>query len=231
VTIRYISQVSREAALGAVFAQMITGFVLASNPSSKVVALNLVQPEDGVNSMRNFPVQMKMLDFLHAKYPAAHITLHAGELAAPLVPPEGLRFHIRDSVMVGHAERIGHGVDVMHENDAVGLLKEMARRRVAVEICLSSNETILGVSGDQHQLNTYLRYGVPVVLATDDEGVSRSEISREYLKAVEEQGLGYLQLKTIARNSLQYSFVEASVKSRLQKTLEEQFNQFERQYR
>src|SRR5207302_4155090 len=46
-----------------------------------------------------------------------------------------------------------------------------------------------------------------VALATDDEGVSRSEISREFLKAAEDQGLGYLQLKTMARNSLQYAFI------------------------
>jgi len=82
----------------------------------------------------------------------------------------------------------------------------MARRNVMVEICLSSNDLILGVSGQQHPLATYLTHGVPVALATDDEGVSRSEISREYLKAAEEQGLGYLQLKTMARHSLQYSF-------------------------
>jgi hypothetical protein len=95
----------------------------------------------------------------------------------------------------------------MHENDPYELLKEMARRNVLVEICLSSNDLILGVSGPQHPLATYMKYGVPVALATDDEGVSRSEISREFLKAVEDQGLGYLQLKTMARNSLQYAFI------------------------
>ena len=52
-----------------------------------------------------------------------------------------------------------------------------------------------------------MQYGVPISLATDDEGVSRSEISREYLKAAEDQGLGYSQLKTMARNSLQYAFI------------------------
>ncbi len=230
ITIRYISQVSRESPLGVVFAQMVMGFTLSSTPGSRVVALNMVQPEDGVNSMRNFVVQMQMLDFLHGKYPSAHITLHAGELAPPLVPPDGLTFHIRDSVLLGHAERIGHGVDVMHERDAAGLLKEMARRHVAVEICLTSNDGILGVSGDQHPLNTYLQFGVPVTIATDDEGISRSEISREYLRAASEQGLGYLQLKSIARNGLQYAFVEAAEKARLQKTLEAQFTKFESGY-
>ena len=107
----------------------------------------------------------------------------------------------------GHAERIGHGVDVMHEDDPYGLLKELARRNVMIEICLTSNDLILGVKKEQHPLATYLEYGVPVALATDDEGVSRSEISREYLKAAEDHGLGYVQLKTMVRTSLQYSFL------------------------
>jgi adenosine deaminase len=207
VTIRYIAQVSRGAGLSQVYAQMVTGFALANDPNSKVVALNLVQPEDGLASMQNFSLHMQMLSFLRPLYPQAHVSLHAGELAPGMVPPDGLTFHIRDSVTVARAERIGHGVDITHENDPYELLKEMARRNVMVEICLSSNDLILGVSGPQHPLATYLKYGVPVALATDDEGVARSEISREFLKAAEDQGLGYLQLKTMARNSLQYAFI------------------------
>jgi adenosine deaminase len=186
---------------------MVTGLALANDPQSKVVATNLVQGEDGLNSMQNFSVHMQMLKFLRPLYPRARVTLHAGELAPGLVPPDGLMFHIRESVMVAGAERIGHGVDIMHETEPFELLKEMARRNVMVEICLSSNDLILGVSGSRHPLATYLEYGVPVALATDDEGVARSEISMEFLKAAQDQGLGYLQLKTIARNSLQYAFI------------------------
>ncbi len=207
VTVRYIAQVSRGSKLQQVFAQMVTGFALANDPNSKVVGLNLVQPEDSFSSMTNFSVQMQMLQYLRPLYPRAHVSLHAGELAPGVVPPDGLTFHIRDSVMTARAERIGHGVDIMHEREPFELLKEMARRNVMVEICLSSNDLILGVSGSQHPLATYIQYGVPVALATDDEGVSRSEISREFLKAAEDQGLNYFQLKAMARNSLQYSFI------------------------
>jgi len=207
VVIRYIAQVARGSALGPVFAQMVTGFALSNDPNSKIVALNLVQAEDGLSSMQNFAVHMQMLQFLWTLYARAHLSLHAGELAPGIVPPDGLSSHIRDSVMIAQANRIGHGVDVMHETNADGLLKEMARRNVAVEICLTSNDVILGVSGREHPLATYLKYGVPVALATDDEGVSRSEISREYLRAVQDQGLGYLQLKTLTRNSLEYAFI------------------------
>ena len=111
---------------------------------------------------------------------------------------------------MAQANRIGHGVDVMHENDSEALMREMAGRNVMVEICLTSNNTILGISGGQHPLATYLKNGVPVALATDDEGVSRSEISREFLRAAEDQGLGYLQLKTMARNSIQYAFISGA---------------------
>lgn len=207
VTIRYVAQVSRNSSLGQVYAQMVTGLALANNPQSKVVATNLVQGEDGLNSMQNFSLHMQMLQFLRPLYPRAKVTLHAGELAPGLVPPDGLLFHIRESVMVARAERIGHGVDIMHETDPFELLKEMARRNVMVEICLSSNDLILGISGPRHPLATYIEYGVPVALATDDEGVSRSEISMEYLKAAEDQGLGYIQLKTMARTSLQFAFI------------------------
>jgi hypothetical protein len=94
----------------------------------------------------------------------------------------------------------------MYEQDATGLLKEMAERKILVEICLTSNDEILDVRGKAHPLSTYIKYGVPVALATDDEGVSRSEITKEYLRAVEDQGLTYSQLKTMARASLEYSF-------------------------
>lgn len=207
VVIRYIAQVGRTAALGQVYAQMINGFALANDPNSRVVALNLVQGEDALAAMQNFSLHMQMLQFLRPLYPQAHLSLHAGELAPGLVPPEGLTFHIRESVMIARAERIGHGVDIMHETESHELLREMARRNVMVELCLSSNDLILGVSGPQHPLKTYMQNGVPLALATDDEGVSRSEISREYLKAVEDQGLGYLELKAMARNSLQYAFI------------------------
>lgn len=209
VTMRYLYQVSRGLSKEIVFAQMVAGFELAQR-DPRVVGLNLVMPEDALVPMRDFSLHMRMLDYLQALYPKVSVTLHAGELAPGLVPPDGLRFHIRQSIELGHAKRIGHGVAVMQEDDAVGLLRKMAREKIMVEVCLSSNSGILGVQGVQHPLSAYLKYGVPVALATDDEGVARSEMTREYLRAVEDQKLDYRQLKAMARNSLQYAFVEGA---------------------
>jgi hypothetical protein len=210
VTVRYLYQVLRGLPKEIVFAQMLAGFELASRADTQVVGLNLVMPEDALVPMRDFSLHMRLLDYLHSVYPKVQVTLHAGELVPGLVPPEGLRFHIRESIALGHASRIGHGVAVMQEDDAVGLLKTMARNKVMVEICLTSNTGILGVSGAQHPLSAYLKYGVPTALATDDEGVSRSEMTHEYVKAVQEQNVSYRQLKTMARNSLHYAFVEGA---------------------
>jgi adenosine deaminase len=206
VVIRYLYQVSRGLPAEMVFAQMVAGFEMAK-ADRRVVGLNLVMPEDGYIAMHDFMLHMKMLDELHRISPQVHIALHAGELTPDLVPPQGLRFHIRQSVELGHAERIGHGVDVMHEDHPIQLLKEMAQRHVLVEICLTSNDLILGVRGKHHPLPIYQRYGVPVSLATDDEGVSRSDMSREYLRAISTYSLTYQQLKKMIRDSLDHSFL------------------------
>ena len=147
-----------------------------------------------------------------------------------LVPPEGLSFHIRHSIELGHAERIGHGVSVMNEHNAVSLLHEMADRKVLVEICLTSNDVILGVKGDDHPLPIYRRFKVPVALATDDEGVSRSDMTNEYLRAVETYNLSYGDLKQMARASLEHSFLPANEKIQMQKKLEQAFAEFEKKF-
>ena len=206
VTVRYLYQVLRGLPSEDVFAQILLGFELAS-ADPRFAGLNLVMPEDWYVPMRDFDLHMRMLDYLHGIYPKVHISLHAGELAFGMVPPEGLSFHIRESIEVGHAERIGHGVDVVHERDPLGLLREMANRNVLVEICLTSNDVILGVKGGDHSLPVYRKYGVPVALATDDEGVSRSDMTHEYERALETYNLSYLDLKRMARQSLEHSFL------------------------
>jgi len=206
VHVRYIYGVARAMKPEQVFAQLLLGFELASH-DPRVVAVNLLQPEDSYLSMHDFKLHMQMVGYLKSVYPTVHITLHAGELRPGLVPPEGLREHIRESIEIGKAERIGHGVDVMYEENPHELLSEMARRNVMVEICLGSNDEILGVRGKQHPLAMYLKAGVPVALATDDEGVSRSEMTREYERAIWDQGADYVTLKKMARTSLEHAFL------------------------
>jgi adenosine deaminase len=211
VEVRFIEQELRDFAPEQVFAQILLGFetVEASMAAKEDtwVGINMVRPEDDFVAMRDYTLHMKMVGYLHSVYPDVPISLHAGELALGLVPPEGLRFHIRQAVELGHAERIGHGVDVMHEDDAAGLLKEMAAQHVMVEINLSSNEGILGVKGAEHPFPIYRAAKVPVALSTDDEGVSRIDLTHEYVRAALDYHLSYADLKQLARTGMEHDFL------------------------
>jgi adenosine deaminase len=126
------------------------------------------------------------------------------------VPPDGLRFHIREAIEIAGAQRIGHGVDVIYEDHPYDLLKIMAERHILVEINLTSNDVILGIRGKDHPLPLYRNYGVPVALSTDDEGVLRTDITHQYETAAETFDLTYPDLKQMARNSIEYSFLPGS---------------------
>ena len=213
VTMRFVAQVSRTGANDQIFGQLVGAFEIARQ-TGQLVGANLSSPEDDPAAISNYDLHMAMLDFLYQRYTATglsplQVTLHAGELTAAVLPPGSTAntFHIRRAVEVGHARRIGHGVDVLTETDSAGLLDELAARGVLVEVCLSSNDQILEIRGAGHPLAQYLAHGVPVALATDDQGVSRSSLAGEYRRAAVDQHLGYRQLKTMARDSLEHAFV------------------------
>ena len=204
--VRYLYTAIRTLPPSQVFAQMALGFALAER-DPRFVGVNIAAPEHDPVAVRDYALHMRMFAFLKARHPGVPLSLHAGELTLGLVPPRDLAFHIRDAVAVAGARRIGHGVDISYETDATALLARMARDRVAVEVNLTSNAVILGVKGRDHPLSLYRQAGVPVLLSTDDEGVSRSDMTNEYLRAVVEQKLRYRDLKQIARDSLHYAFV------------------------
>ncbi len=206
ITVKFQYYILREQSLNKVFAQALNGFA-AANISKDIVGVNLVQAEDGAISLRNYQQQMQIFKFLHAAYPNVKIALHAGELTPALVPSTELNFHIHDAIFIGHANRIGHGVDITHEKEPESLLKHMASKPIPVEINLTSNRKILNITGKEHPLNYYLAHHVPVVLSTDDEGVLRTNLTHEYVEAVINQHLDYASIKTINRNALTYSFL------------------------
>ncbi|RUR20022.1 adenosine deaminase [Legionella sp. km535] len=207
VQIKVLYYVLREQPIDSVFAQALNAFEAVTLSKGNLVGVNLVQPEDGIISLRDYHKQMQIFDYLHKQYPNVNISLHAGELAPESVTPEDLRFHIHDALKTGQAQRIGHGVSIAYENNAEKTLQYMADHHVPVEINLISNQKLLNVSGRNHPLNYYLAHHVPVVLSTDDEGVLRTDLTRQYVEAVLGHGLDYPTLKQINRNTLTYAFL------------------------
>ena len=208
VTVRYIISATRTMSREKVFGQLAAAFD-AANKSGLAVGVTLLSPEDNYIARENYSLQMKMVEFLHSVYPRVNIALHAGELTLGLVPTTDLRFHIKEAVEIGQASRIGHGVDIMWEQNSDQVLKEMARNDVAIEIMPVSNKIILGVSGEDHPFPVYFKRGVPIVLASDDAGVLRTDLSEQFvIIASDYPQIKYQDFKKFVRNSIEYSFLQ-----------------------
>jgi adenosine deaminase len=95
----------------------------------------------------------------------------------------------------------------MYEDHPYELLKEMAAKHVMVEVNLTSNDVILNIKGEDHPFEIYRRYGVPVALSTDDEGVSRIDLTHEYVRAAVTYPLTYRDFKKMVRTSIEHSFL------------------------
>ena len=224
--IRLLSYVSRNNPPAQIFSGLYSAFA-ATQKTKVLVGINIVGPENGYVAMRDYKLHMQMFKFLNQRFPGAKLSLHAGELALGMVPPEGLKFHIHDAVEIAGAKRIGHGVDISHESNALELLASMKAKKVAVEVNITSNDFILGVKNEAHPVNLYRRFGVPFVISTDDPGVSRNNLSGEYVLFVSRYKPSYMELKEVVFNSIRYSFLRDEEKASELDTLKRRFDGFE----
>ncbi|MES2207363.1 MAG: adenosine deaminase [Pseudomonadota bacterium] len=225
-TLRFQSYASRNNPPIKVFSSLYGAF-LAAQSTPKIVGINLVGPENGYVAMRDYSLHMKMFQFLKKRFPHTPLALHAGELSLGMVPPEGLTHHINEAVHIASANRIGHGVDIVHETNAYSLLKTMKEKNVVVEINLSSNAFILGIQKETHPITLYQNYNIPIVISSDDAGISRNNLSQEYFLFTSRYKPSYQTLKKVIYNSIHYSFLSPSNKTRELKKLDKNFQVFE----
>lgn len=108
-----------------------------------------------------------------------------------------------DSIILG-TKRIGHGLGYIKHPY---LMSELKRRGIAIEANPVSNQ-MLGYVPDlrSHPALTYYRYGIPVILGSDDQGTfGYDNFTVDWYMAFMAWGLNLLDLKQLAVNSLQYS--------------------------
>ncbi len=225
-TMRFQPYVLRTSKPSMVFSGLYSAFSLAQN-NHKIVGVNIVGAENSFAAMNDYTLHMKMFRFLKQKFPNVKLSLHAGELALGQVPPERLRHHIRDAIFIAGADRIGHGIDIMHESNPYQLINALLEKNILIEINLTSNEFILGVVGDNHPVKLYMRYGVPIAICTDDAGVSRNNLTKEYLLFISRYKPSYEQLKQVVYNSIKYSFLTEEEKEKQLNLLDNKFLLFE----
>jgi adenosine deaminase/adenosine deaminase CECR1 len=208
-----------------VFVDLLSGY-LAVNKSPLMVGVNIVAPENNAVALADYSLHMRMFNYLSNKYPNVNHSLHAGELTLGMVRPKDLTFHIEEALHIAHANRIGHGVDLPYEQRSSELLEDLKNNSV-IEINLTSNEFILGVKDNEHPYLIYSSYGVPLVISTDDSGVSRNNLTHEYMLLAARYKPSYKRIKEYVYNSIEYSFLPSGDKSRLKIRLDEGFSIFE----
>ena len=207
VTVRWLGQVTRTNPPGAVFAQMLFTAML-SEADPRVVGLNFVSPEDNPTALADYTLHMRMLDYLHGAMPRAKVSLHAGELTLGLVPPDALRFHVRQAVELAHAaaHRARRGCDVRDRSAR----SAASRWRNGASRWRSTSPATIRSSACMGRRIRSRSTAPPACrrsLSTDDEGVERIDRTHELQRAVTEFGLDWPTLVGLERNTLEYAFV------------------------
>lgn len=199
--------------------QTADAFAAAAAMPDLVVGITLLAPEDDPTSQRHFREHMQIIEDAlriacrkHSDDPANNpvpprLMLHSGELTLEYATYESMTDRIETTLKTGHASRIGHGASIMWEDNVYDVLRYMRDNRIALEFCPSSSEQILASGREKHPFPLYWSADVPVVIATDDEGVARSTLTLEYAKAIDWFDLAYPEIKWLAFNSLEYSFL------------------------
>jgi aminodeoxyfutalosine deaminase len=165
--------------------------------SSRIVAFGIGGDELSIRSSEFRGVYLKAADC------GLHRLIHAGEIGGPE--------KIREAVEFLGVERVGHGIAAIHD---VALMDLLADRRIALEICPTSNLRTGALArqvGDdtatlaQHPMAKLIRHGVPVVLSTDDPAMFHTTLSEEYQRA-QEMGLAEKELEEVVAQGFAYSF-------------------------
>lgn len=212
--------------------------------SDLIVGCNIVAAENSENSMIYYKAHMIMFDCLRKKLwedkqidtdssvisipNSINTSLHAGELTIGLIRPEHLTYHIGDALLIGRADRIGHGVDIPFEHKKEYLLNYMASQKIPVEINLTSNEFILGAQNDEHPFMIYKNAGVPLIICTDDPGILRTSLTEEYALAAYRYKLSLDEIRQMSRNAIEYSFLpDGNMKNDLLTIFDNKMDAFE----
>jgi adenosine deaminase len=146
------------------------------------------------------------VDVLEAARDAGlHLVHHAGEDRGPA--------SIREAITVGRAERLGHGIRILDDDDLVAEVRELA---IPLEVCPSSN-VALGLVGSlaAHPLDRLRDAGLVVTVNTDIPSIVATSLTQEYVKVSEAFGYDDTVVAELARAAIDASFAPAATKARL----------------
>lgn len=183
--------------------------LLEENPAfkEKLVGIDLAGNESATkpSEVRN--------EFMPLLEKCINITIHAGET-------ENVE-SIWEAVYHLSADRIGHGLKLLDNKE---LLKRFINKNIGVEMCPSSNFQIVGFNNTdkKYPLYEYMNRGLKVSINTDDQGISKTDLTNEFIKAAELcPELTLWDFIVLIRNSISIAFCDVETKNRLMHSFED----------
>jgi adenosine deaminase len=151
------------------------------------------------------PATLHAAAFAYAREHDLACTCHAGEGADAS--------SVREAVHVCGANRIGHATHLIEDESLTQYVND---RRIALEICLTSNVQTHAVdSYEEHPLRRYFDRGMNVVLNTDNRLMSGTTLTDEYMHAATTLGFTFTELCEIALNGFESAFIPWEERERL----------------
>lgn len=152
--------------------------------------------------------------FREARQSGLRTTIHAGEWG----PAE----NVVEAIELFQADRIGHGVRVMEDENAVAAARE---HEISFEVCPTSNYQS-GVISDlnRHPINKMVESGLNATINTDDPAISQIKLSDEYALVCERTGMSIEVLQQQVILAAQVSFLPAEERVLLARSLLERMD-------
>ncbi len=133
-----------------------------------------------------------------------HLTAHAGESTGPE--------SIWAAVNIG-AERIGHALSAQHDPE---LMHVLAERQIPLELNVTSNlRTGCCPSYEAHPVRLYFESGLMITLNSDDPPMFGANLLDEYVTTHREYEFSLDQMREIAANGIEASFLPPDRKLKL----------------
>ena len=185
--------------LGLEKVERVTHFAIENKDT--FLAMDLADNENGFEPKKFVPF------FERARAAGLRTTIHSGEAPSPLSGQ-----WIKDSINILGAERIGHGIQAIHDPSVIELLKT---KDILLEVCPYSNYlTQAFKTHGEHPLRKLYNLQVPLSLNSDDPGMFASLLSDDYLIAHQYHGFTAQDFQICNENAYRHSFIAEKEKSK-----------------
>ena len=179
--------------------------IMKANITYRLVGLSI----DGNEALTGRTGEKFAPAFLEAAQAGFGITVHAGESSGP----EG----VSDALDFLHADRLDHGVRASEDSE---LIERLIRERTSLNVCLTSNLTLLYHNPKEHPLRALWDAGVPLTLSRDDPTFLNLTLTEELKRCAAFADFNVSDILKAQYNAVDAAFCDETDKKQLRAILD-----------